>query len=217
MALAGLRGTGFDLGYTSSSSGSTIYPSSSLSASPSSKQVDYTGLDPRVSSVQPGQLQGNSNRQLMGIQKPSTNIFKNDDIKATIRLETTKPGHTHTHIALNTLNQLIKEYAVKNNIKVDLDKFYEANKNEVDQILFKISDYTRNLNDINRISAINNAISALCTKLPGMSSSADSFLGGRKTFTRKYKNRKYKVSSKSVRKSSHKRNTYRNKRHSRRH
>jgi hypothetical protein len=43
-------------------------------------------------------------------------------------------------------------------------------------------------------------------------------VGGRKTFTRKYKNRKYKVSSKRVRKSSYKRNnTYRNKRHSRRH
>lgn len=209
MAHVSLRGTGSDLDYTSSSSGSTIYPSPSLSASTSSKQVDYTGLDPRVSfSNQPNQLQVNGRSRTL----QSTNIFNDDDIKKTIISESGKPGHASAHIAMNTLNKLIQDYAMKNNIKVDLDNFYEANKNEVAQIIAKISEYTRNPNDKHRISAINNAISALCQKLTGMSSSAE-LRGGRKTFTRKYKNRKYKVSSKRVRKSSHKRNTYRNKRH----
>jgi hypothetical protein len=77
--------------------------------------------------------------------------------------------------------------------------------------------YANNPNDSNVLSNVFTDIKALKEFLDDKELVNTNLGGCRKTFTRKYKNRKYKVSSKSVRKSSHKRNTYRNKRHSRRH
>ena len=77
--------------------------------------------------------------------------------------------------------------------------------------------YANNPNDINVLSNVLKDIGELKVIFDTKELPNPNLGGGRKTFTRKYKNRKYKVSSKRVRKSSHKRNTYRNKRHSRRH
>jgi hypothetical protein len=189
---------------------SSFSPSPSLSSSRSlfGKSNDL-GLDSRVSfSKQPGEAQA----QYISRTSPKP-MFQDIDIRKTI--DNTDPQPTPAHRAMITLQTLIKQGARNRNLDYNVENVFVDHPADAAYIKDLIEAFNREKSD-KTISAINKAISTLCGKLVGPSIKSE-LRGGRKTFTRKYKNRKYKVSSKSVRKSSHKRNTYRNKRHSRRH